>query len=69
MRYVIGKQLNAYIDAYAGRTYGHLYLPSRIQAALNARVTTTVKTFFNLTDFAISFTQFVETVQYRHREK
>lgn len=69
MRYTIGKQLNTYIDAYAGRTYGHLYLPSRIQATLNVRVTTTVKTFFNVTDFAISFTQSVETARYRHREK
>lgn len=60
------KQLNTYIDAYAGRIYGHLYLPSRIQTIVNARVTTVVKTFFKRTDFAISFTQ---SVQYCHREK
>ena len=51
VRYVTGKQLNTYIDAYAGRTYEHLYFPSRIQttsratATLNARVTTAVKAF------------------------
>ena len=50
VRYATGKRLNTYIDAYAGRTYEHLYFPPRIQAtfraALNARVTTAVKAFF-----------------------
>lgn len=68
MCYATGKQLNTYIDAYAGIN-GHLYLPSRIQATLNARVTTAVKTFLNITDFASSFIQSAETVPYRHREK
>jgi len=46
VRYATGKQLNTYIDACAGRTYGHLYLPSGVQSTLNARVTTAVKMFF-----------------------
>lgn len=48
VRYATGKQLNTYIDAYAGCTHGHLCLPSGIQATLNARVTTAIKIFFNI---------------------
>lgn len=55
VRYATGKQLNTYIDTYAGRTYEHLYLPLRIQATLNARITTAVKAF--LKPYALRISQ------------